>query len=465
MKAIFVDIDGVLNVQLAPGVMNWGGILPRCIDNLNKIIDRTGAGVFIISSWADNRDLFDGDNLELANFLYERGLRKGSIVGFRRDALSKDDGVMELVKSNDLLSDFIIIDDNPTIIKNEYLKTRFIPTNGLDGLTNKEVFKAVEMLGKMETGEKDRFMGCLVGLAVGDAYGTTYEFTNRKRMPAEDALPDELMGGGPFDMKIGEWTDDTSMALCLAESLVEKGWNTDDQMKRYIAWWQEGYNSVKGHCFDIGGATRSALSSYNMMGNFVVDPQAAGNGVLMRLAPLPMWSYDKENCVDTLAHCAFQSIMTHPSSQSIECSMIMGAIINKILSGEKDKMKILNFDTLLDENSKQVYKELFEKYNCVENRRIEQIKRVEYFDKDADKISGDGYCVFTLEAALWAFLLTDDFESGLKKVVALGDDTDTTGAVYGQIAGAYYGLAQIPWVDKIAWIDKIKTLAEQLCSE
>ena len=315
----------------------------------------------------------------------------------------------------------------------------------------------------MEEQIKNRFLGCLVGLAVGDAYGTTYEFKNRLKMPVESQLPDDIIGGGPFDMKPGEWTDDTSMALCLAESIVEKGWDTDDQMKRYIKWWQEGYNSVKGECFDIGGATRKALSWYNMTeGEFVKDPQAAGNGVLMRLAPVPMYCYNTKDSISALSLCAFQSSMTHPSSQSIECSMLMGAIINKILSGEQDKVKILNFNTLLDENSKQMYKELFEEYKCVSNTRIEQIKEVLYKDSPSELISGDGYCVYTLEAALWAFLSTDSFKDGLKRVVSLGDDTDTTGAVYGQIAGAYYGIDNITWVEKVAWIDKIKKLADDL---
>lgn len=304
--------------------------------------------------------------------------------------------------------------------------------------------------------EKNRFIGCLVGLAVGDAYGTTYEFKNRANMPSVESLPDEITGLGPFNMKPGEWTDDTSMALCLAESLVEKGWDTDDQMKRFIKWWQEGYNSVTGECFDIGGATKRALSNYNMLGQFIIDPQAAGNGVLMRLAPVPMFLYCKDDCIYILKRCADQSAMTHPSSESIECSMIMGAIINKILSGEKDKMKILNFTTLLDEDSKRMYDEMYKHYNCRPNKRIEQIKEVLYKESPESLISGDGYCVYTLEAALWAFLTTDDFKSGLKKIVSLGDDTDTTGAVYGQIAGAYYGIDNIPWVDKIVWIDKIK---------
>lgn len=303
---------------------------------------------------------------------------------------------------------------------------------------------------------KNRFLGCLVGLAVGDAYGTTYEFTNRARMPE---LPNDIVGGGPFHMQPGEWTDDTSMALCLAESLVEKGWDADDQMKKYISWWLEGYNSVKGECFDIGGATRRALSSYNMLGQFIDDSQAAGNGVLMRLAPVPMYLFQSN---DILHKCAEQSAMTHPSSQSIQCSMLMGAMINKILSGERDKMKILNFDSLLDEDSKKIYEERFSFYKCINNGRIDQIKEVLYKETPESLISGDGYCVYTFEAALWAFINTDSFVEGLKKVVALGDDTDTTGAVYGQIAGAYYGINGIPWVNKIAWIDKIKKLAEDL---
>ena len=305
-------------------------------------------------------------------------------------------------------------------------------------------------------------MGCLVGLAVGDAYGTTYEFKVRNQMPAEHQLPDEIVGGGPFNLKPGDWTDDTSMALCLAESVIEHGWNPRDQMKRYINWWQQGYNSVTGECFDIGGATRKALGWFNMTEGreFVKDTQAAGNGVLMRLGAIPMITHGNVNAV--IASCAYESIMTHPSSQSIECSMIMGAIIDKILSGERDKKKILKFNTLFDDAGKAYYQEMYAKYGCHNNDRIEGIKSVVYADSPESMISGDGYCVYTLEAALWAFLNTDSYKEGLKKVVALGDDTDTTGAVYGQIAGAYYGLNAIPWADKITWSEKIHTLAENI---
>lgn len=314
-----------------------------------------------------------------------------------------------------------------------------------------------------EDRKKDMVMGCLVGLAVGDAYGTTWEFKDRKQMPSENELPDEIVGGGPFKLNPGDWTDDTSMALCLAESIIETGWNQRDQMKRYINWWQHGYNSVNGRCFDIGLSTRKALGWFNMTEGreFVKDTQAAGNGVLMRLAPIPMMLHGEINAV--LASCAEQSKMTHPSPQSIETSMLMGAIIDKILSGEREKTKILNFNTLLDESARDYYNQICARYcgNHV-NGKVEEIKRVMYAGFASDKVSGDGYCVSTLEAALWAFLTTDSFKSGLKRVIALGSDTDTTGAVYGQIAGAYYGLQAIPWRDKIAWSEKIHTLAENL---
>lgn len=312
-----------------------------------------------------------------------------------------------------------------------------------------------------EDRKKDMLMGCLVGLAVGDAYGTTYEFKSRTQMPSEETLPNNLVGGGPFNLKPGDWTDDTSMALCLAESVVEHGWNPRDQMKRYINWWQYGYNSVTGECFDIGGATRRALGWFNMSEGrqYVQDSQAAGNGVLMRLAAIPMILHGDIKAI--LATCAEESKMTHPSSQSIECSMLMGAIIDKILSGERDKKKVVNFETLFEDGGEE-YNKLFKENNCQENKRIEQIKEVLYAESPESMISGDGYCVYTLEAALWAFLNTDNFKDGLKKVVALGDDTDTTGAVYGQIAGAYYGLNAIPWTDKITWTEKIHKLAEEL---
>ncbi len=147
---------------------------------------------------------------------------------------------------------------------------------------------------------QDRYRGCLLGLAVGDALGTTLEF---KRRGTFTPLTD-MVGGGPFDLRPGQWTDDTSMALCLAESLLAcGGFDARDQMQRYVRWWREGYLSSTGICFDIGntvaGALRRFLNEEKQLGHAnpfagSTDSHTAGNGSLMRLAPVPLFSRQKD---------------------------------------------------------------------------------------------------------------------------------------------------------------------------
>jgi ADP-ribosyl-[dinitrogen reductase] hydrolase len=135
----------------------------------------------------------------------------------------------------------------------------------------------------------DRFRGALLGLAAGDAVGTTLEF----KSPGSFKPINDMVGGGPFDLAPGEWTDDTSMALCLAASLVEKrGFYPRDQMERYVRWWKEGYMAANGRCFDIGNTVRSALVRFLSTGDpnaGSTDPNTAGNGSIMRLAPVPLF--------------------------------------------------------------------------------------------------------------------------------------------------------------------------------
>jgi ADP-ribosyl-[dinitrogen reductase] hydrolase len=131
----------------------------------------------------------------------------------------------------------------------------------------------------------ERARGALLGLAAGDAVGTTLEFTR----PRQVEPIDDMVGGGPFALRPGEWTDDTSMALCLAESLDECGFDPADQQRRYLRWWKEGYLSSTGHCFDIGNTVRKALADFERTGDPYAgptDPCFAGNGSLMRLAPV-----------------------------------------------------------------------------------------------------------------------------------------------------------------------------------
>jgi len=114
---------------------------------------------------------------------------------------------------------------------------------------------------------QERFRGALVGLACGDALGTTNEF----KRPGSFAPITDMVGGGVFGLKQGQWTDDTSMALCLAESLIEcGGFDARDQMERYIRWRDDGYLSSTGKCFDVGGTVDAALNRYRQSG----DPYA-----------------------------------------------------------------------------------------------------------------------------------------------------------------------------------------------
>lgn len=290
----------------------------------------------------------------------------------------------------------------------------------------------------------NRYRGCLLGLASGDAVGTTVEFSPKDSFPPVTTMT----GGGPFSLLAGQWTDDTSMALCLAESLTtRKGFDAQDQMNRYLNWWQWGYFSSTGQCFDIGTTTAEALRRYSLDGNpFAgsVDPKTAGNGSLMRLAPVALYYYP--HAEQTLRYAADSSRTTHAAPEAVESCRLFAQILMNALSG-KDKMRVL---TDIAERPEQ------------ENLR--QIAEGRYLDKPRSAIFGTGYCVQSLEAALWCFAHSDSFEQAVLAAANLGDDADTTAAIVGQIAGAYYGAQGIPgdWLSKLWLYDDIDRLARQL---
>ena len=291
--------------------------------------------------------------------------------------------------------------------------------------------------------QNNRARGCLLGLAVGDAIGTTVEFKPRgKFTPMTD-----MVGGGPFRLKPGEWTDDTSMALCLANSLISNGFDLHDQISKYVSWFRNGYMSVNGRCFDIGTTTSVALRKFESDGNSVAGsthPFASGNGGIMRLAPVPiMYSYSVATAMDKSAE---QSSTTHASDECIDSAKILGEILARIIQGETNK------DTLL-----------ISSVSCNEPM-LQSVAKAEYRNFSIDDISGSGYVTESLEAALWCFYTTANFRDAVLKAVNLGDDADTTGAITGQVAGAYYGKSGIPidWLKKLAWYEYIDDLAEKL---
>jgi len=291
----------------------------------------------------------------------------------------------------------------------------------------------------------DRFRGCLIGLAIGDAIGTTVEFKARGTFePVTD-----MVGGGPFDLKAGQWTDDTSMALCLAESLlISNGFDADDLMQRFCKWWDEGYLSSTGECFDIGVTVSEALSRFTDSGNPFSgssDPLSAGNGSIMRLAPIPMYFY--KDLKKTIEISVLSSKTTHGTEECLEACDLFSRMLNSTLIG-KAKEEILQTG----------YTRSYKK------EKIGEIAQGSYLKKSIADISGTGYVVESLEAALWCFEKSDSFESTILSAVNLGDDADTTAAVCGQLAGAYYGYKAMPihWKEQLCMHDKILGICDEL---
>lgn len=303
---------------------------------------------------------------------------------------------------------------------------------------------------------QDRYRGCLLGLAVGDALGAQVEFQPPGTFPPVE----EMIGGGPWQLRPGEWTDDTSMALCLADSLVERGgFDAEDQMDRYSRWLWEGYMTPRGELPpDIGVTTRTALAKFRDTGNpwaGSTDPMTAGNGSLMRLAPVPM--FFAGNPRQAVEHAAASSKTTHAAKEAVDACRYYAALLVGALNGVAKETLLAGW---------------YSPQDCTDNTwdrsslapAIARIASGSFREKEPPEIRGTGYVVRSMEAALWAFDRSRDFDDGLLRAVNLGDDADTTGAIYGQLAGAHYGASGIrrAWRRTVAARDIIEGLADRL---
>ena len=287
----------------------------------------------------------------------------------------------------------------------------------------------------------DRAIGTFIGLAIGDAVGTTLEFGERDARRIDD-----MVGGGPFELKAGEWTDDTSMALCLAESLQKNPeFDERDLMNRFINWWLWGENSTAGRCFDIGITTRDALARYEWDGNPIAgstDHSTSGNGSLVRLAPVAVrWFRHPKKAVSVARR---QSATTHGSASCLDgCAFLTGVLVDTICTGSREVAL----------QSRNGY-------------RDPDVARVAWgsWRRSRHEIRSTGYVIETLEAAMWAVEGARDFRDAILRAVNLAGDADTVGAVAGQIAGAIWGVSEIPkhWLDRLAWRDQIEALARNL---
>nr|WP_321268296.1 ADP-ribosylglycohydrolase family protein [uncultured Sulfurimonas sp.] len=277
-----------------------------------------------------------------------------------------------------------------------------------------------------------RYQGCLIGLAVGDALGAPIQFKKRDTYVHVSGY----ISGGKFNSQKGEYTDDTSMALCLADSLINsKGFNAKNQLDTYVRWLKNGYMSTRKKAYDIGITILRSLTYYTRTGEIVTNlnqEKNSGNGSLMRLAPVVMfYANDLDSAV---AFAEKSSLTTHASPIAVDACRYFAYFLTLILNGSQ-KSDLFNNDSIKEMKNYFKDKPL--------HPEIAKIANGSYLNKNREDIKSSGYVVHTLEAALWAFYNGITFKDTMLEAVNLGDDADTVGAVTGQLAGAYYGLDNI----------------------
>jgi ADP-ribosylglycohydrolase len=246
------------------------------------------------------------------------------------------------------------------------------------------------------------------------------------------------------------------MALCLAESLIEcRGFDPVDQLTRYCRWYRKGHLSSTGECFDIGNTTRAALHQFERTGEPFpgsTEARSAGNGSLMRLAPVVLaFASDPKTAIDLAGR---SSRTTHGASEAVDaCRYFAGVLLGALQGRPKEELLSSNFCPVPGLWSEAPLA-----------LKIAAVAAGSFKQKDPPAIRGTGYVVDCLEAALWAFHRSATFQDGALRAVNLGDDADTTGAVYGQLAGAYYGKDGIPesWRTILTYPDRIEGYADQL---
>lgn len=292
----------------------------------------------------------------------------------------------------------------------------------------------------------DRAAGALLGLAVGDAIGTTLEFQARDSCAAVT----DMVGGGPFHLKAGEWTDDTAMALALADSLeAHDHFDEQDLLGRFVNWWRWGSCSCTGECFDIGITTRQALLRWLSTRDphcGSTDPMSAGNGSLMRLAPVAIrfWN-DRDSLRDVAGR---QSRTTHAAPEAVDACIAFAEVLADAIEGR---------------SKPEVLRARWDPYAGA----IGAIVSGGWRGKQRAAIRSSGYVAHSLEAALWCVDRTAGYRDAVLAAANLGDDADTTAAITGQLAGALYGASGIPqhWAGRVAWGDAIRAKAAALVAK
>jgi len=277
---------------------------------------------------------------------------------------------------------------------------------------------------------RDRFQGALLGLAVGDALAAHTQF----RKPGSFAAVGDILGGGPFDLPRGAWSDDTAMALLLAESLNERdGFDANDQVERYARWQREGYGSATGQCVGITASVARALATalykrQPFAGSH--DPAQLDKEPLSRAAPAVMFFF--ADGAKAAAKAAESARITCQAPMVLDCVRLYAAMLHQALAG-REKAVILRppRDWWISVSTRPEVLGIYE---------------ASYARRDLSEIQAGGQVVEALEAALWAFKRSANFREGALACANLGRDSDVVTAVYGAIAGAHYGVSSIPGI-------------------
>lgn len=302
---------------------------------------------------------------------------------------------------------------------------------------------------------EERIVGCVLGLVVADAVGVPVEFKSREELATAPVT--DMRGFGTYDQPPGTWSDDSSLALATADSLVEQGYAPTDMMRRFHAWLTTAYMSPHGEVFDVGIATRAAIARYAQG-----QPREAwggrgerdnGNGSLMRIAPLSCWSH-RLGVATIVAHSVEVSALTHAHPRSTLCCAYFSLLMRGLLdgSGLADAMAAASRELA--------------PYVEGEAGSLQRVLGGEILRARREAVQGSGYVVHCLEASLWAVHGAADYREAVLRAVNLGDDTDTTAAVTGAIAGAIWGTRGIPerWLEGLVQREMVQGLATRLAA-
>ncbi|WP_022853912.1 ADP-ribosylglycohydrolase family protein [Thermodesulfatator atlanticus] len=305
--------------------------------------------------------------------------------------------------------------------------------------------------------KRNRVIGGLLGLCIGDALGVPVEFESRNSLKVNPLT--DMIGYRTHNQPPGTWSDDSSLAFCLAESLCN-GLDLQDIANRFVKWLYEGYWTPYGEVFDVGSTTRTAISRLkNGVPPLEAGPKdefSNGNGSLMRILPLSFYleKRDREQQFE-VTHQVSRLTHGHLRAQ-MACGIYIQIAIN-LLKGNTPKMAYERMkNTVSDYYSKQPYATEFQHFRRIIESDISELPK--------DAIKSSGYVIDTLEASLWCFLNNNSYTNTVLTAVNLGGDTDTLGAVTGGLAGIYYGCEGLPekWISKIIRVEDIIRLGGKL---